>query len=145
MGNKAVVALLAGVVLLLAAVLAVGVIFLSRDTRSKATQLREADYDRCVARVETHMEKYADLKNDYLDGAFLRPSAFEKKEAQWRELKLQKREGIVMGPRRQRTIYIAPSDGYFYYSLAINFEDALMEVSADELYRLSKYCRPVLK
>lgn len=52
MGNKVGVALLSVVAVLLVAVLAVGVLFLTRDTRSKATQLREANYDRCVARVE---------------------------------------------------------------------------------------------
>lgn len=52
MGNKVVVALLSVVVVLLAAVLVIGALFLTRDTRSKATQLVEAQYDRCVTRVE---------------------------------------------------------------------------------------------
>ena len=123
MGNKVVVALLSIVVILLAAVLVVGVIFLSRDTRSKATQLREADYDRCVTRIEAKMESWADLINGYY-------------RLRAKRVRFAKRQDLTI-----------PESGYRYYNydLSINRDDGTLEVSAAEVSRLSKHCRVVLK
>ena len=132
MGNKVVVALLAIVVMLFAAVLVVGVIFLARDTRSKATQFREADYDRCVARIGAQMESDADRVNRYLRR--ITPGRPSSSSTQWPSV--ANHQNLTIPEKRY---------GYYYYDLSLNRDDGTVKVPAAQLSRLSKYCRVVLK